>query len=67
MGLVRDGFNKPLIKDKDTTGGDFVTAAVASGGYAEVPFLAIMDEDGRFVSTFAMPDSIEDLKKELGL
>ena len=67
LGLVRDGFNKPLIKDKDGSGGDFVTAAVASGGYAEVPFLAIMDKEGNLVSTFAMPDSVEDLKKELGL
>jgi len=67
LGFVRAGYNKPLIKDDDGPGKDFITTAKASGSYSDVPFLAIMDKDGNLVSTFAMPDSIEDLKKELGL
>lgn len=67
LGLVRDGYNKPLIKDDDGPGKDFITAAKASGSYSDVPFMAIMDKDGNLVSTFDMPSTIEDLKKELGL
>lgn len=67
LGLVRDGYNKPLIKDDDGPGKDFITAAKASGSHSDIPFLAIMDKDGNLVSTFAMPSTIDDLKKELGL
>ena len=67
LGLVRDGYNKPLIKDDDGAGKDFVTTAKASGSYSDVPFIAIMDKDGNLVSTFALPDTVYELKKELGL
>lgn len=67
LGFVRDGYNKPLIKDEDGAGKDFISMAKSSGSFSDVPFFAIMDKDGNFVSSFEMPKSIDELKKELGL
>lgn len=62
------GYERPLIYDKDSEQGRaFIDQAKTLGDYSTVPFLAIMAADGQFKGSFAVPQTVEKLKGELGL
>jgi hypothetical protein len=54
---------KRIIHDQDSDQGQ---AFIRRSGRSKVPFFAVMDEQGEFVRSFDVPNTVEDLREVIG-